>query len=360
MALPAPPRSWAGFALDGGARRGGGRRDGASVVAGRSGRGAARRRPGDVDPARGGRLARSAGWTRRGRIGDGAAAGRVDGRRGGRAVGGCGRGAGGRRAGGGRARRSRAAAGSPPRRGGRRRPRVSRRPPAPDERWCSGARAAPWGRGSPWPPGSGRSAARRRSARASRAFRHGGSRVPVRRVAAVRLARRGPLRTAPLRSGSPSVVAAAVAVVPAGPTPSPRAMTGPFVPVAAVGTFPLRSGEAGLAATDDARPIVADGAAGVVSRAGVVVATADGRARVLARPDRGAPAPIGVVGDRVVRWISADSVAVTGLRAGSLGRRRGARRQRGGCAGGRRVGVAALRRGPGRDGSPARRRPARR
>src|SRR6185295_1803689 len=95
----------------------------------------------------------------------------------------------------------------------------------------------------------------------------------------------------------------AVAVVPAGSTPSPRAMSGPFVPVAAVGTFPLRSGEAGLAATDDARP--------------VVVATADGRARVLARPDRGAPAPIGVVGDRVIRWISADSVAVTGLRAGS-------------------------------------------
>ena len=38
---------------------------------------------------------------------------------------------------------------------------------------------------------------------------------------------------------------------------------------------------------------------------------------MLARLDRGAPAPIGVVGDRVVRWISADSVAVTGLRAGS-------------------------------------------
>ena len=37
----------------------------------------------------------------------------------------------------------------------------------------------------------------------------------------------------------------------------------------------------------------------------------------LARPDRGAPAPIGVAGDRVVRWVSADSVAVTELRAGS-------------------------------------------
>ena len=148
--------------------------------------------------------------------------------------------------------------------------------------------------------------------------------VPARRVHASRYgdscgpARRGAARPHLAAAiGLAFVVAAAVAVVPAGPTPSPRAMTGPFVPVAAVGTFPLRSGEAGLAATDDARPIVADGAAGVVSRAGVVVATADGRARVLARLDRGAPAPIGVVGDRVVRWISADSVAVTGLRAGS-------------------------------------------
>ena len=146
------------------------------------------------------------------------------------------------------------------------------------------------------------------------------SRVPARQLTrpgpASRAVRHGARRPA-AAIGLASVVAAAVAVVPAGPTPSPRTMTGPFVPVAAVGTFPLRSGEAGLAATDDARPIVADGAAGVVSRAGVVVATADGRARVLARLDRGAPAPIGVVGDRVVRWISADSVAVTGLRAGS-------------------------------------------
>ena len=149
-------------------------------------------------------------------------------------------------------------------------------------------------------------------------------RVPARRVAppgrtspAFRHAGKRPAPHLPVVVGLASVVATAVAVVPAGSTPSPRAMSGPFVPVADVGTFPLRSGEAGLAATDDARPIVADGAAGVVSRAGVVVATADGRARVLARPDRGAPAPIGVVGDRIVRWISADSVAVTGLRAGS-------------------------------------------
>jgi hypothetical protein len=113
------------------------------------------------------------------------------------------------------------------------------------------------------------------------------------------------------------LVVGALAVVPAGPTPRPPAATGPFVPVAAVGTYPLRSGEPGLAATDDARPVLADGAPGVVSRAGIVVATADGRARVLARPDRGAPAPIGVVGERVVRWISADAVAVTELAPGS-------------------------------------------
>jgi hypothetical protein len=115
-------------------------------------------------------------------------------------------------------------------------------------------------------------------------------------------------------------VAATVAVAAAlltGPGPPARLAAGPFVPVAAVGAFPLRSGEAGLSATDDARPVLADGAPGVVSRAGVVVATTDGRARVLAGLDRGAPAPIGVVGDRVVRWVSADAVAVTELRAGS-------------------------------------------
>ena len=110
-----------------------------------------------------------------------------------------------------------------------------------------------------------------------------------------------------------AVATVAAAVVPGGP--GPRA-TGPFVPVAAVGAFPLRSGADGLAATDDVRPVLADGIPGVVSRAGVVVGV-DGRALVLARLDRGAPAPIGVVGDRVVRWISADAVAVTGLRADS-------------------------------------------
>ena len=63
--------------------------------------------------------------------------------------------------------------------------------------------------------------------------------------------------------------------------------------------------------------MLADGAPGVVSRTGIVVADADGRARVLARTDRGAPAPIGVVGDRVVHWTASDTIAVTELRAGS-------------------------------------------
>jgi hypothetical protein len=109
-------------------------------------------------------------------------------------------------------------------------------------------------------------------------------------------------------------VLAAVAVVPAVPQPPHRDAVGPFVPVAAVGPFPLRSGAAGLAAADDARPVLADGSPGLVSRAGIVVADDRGRAQVLARTDRGAPAPLGVAGDRLARWTSADTVTVSGLR----------------------------------------------
>jgi hypothetical protein len=144
-------------------------------------------------------------------------------------------------------------------------------------------------------------------------------RVPARRVARSGTASRASRRTA-RGVAAVAVIAAAVvplAVAPTATAASGRDAVGPFVPVAAVGAFPLRSGEAGLAAADDPRPVVADGAPGVVSRAGVVVTGAPGRARVLARTDRGAPAPIGVVGDRVVRWISSDAVAVTELRAGS-------------------------------------------
>ncbi|HSU10217.1 MAG TPA: hypothetical protein VLK57_13550 [Pseudonocardia sp.] len=145
-------------------------------------------------------------------------------------------------------------------------------------------------------------------------------RVPARRVARSGTASRAARRTALRVVAAVAVVASVavpLAVAPTGPAASDRDTVGPFVPVAAVGAFPLRSGEVGLAAADDPRPVVADGAPGVVSRAGVVVTGAHGRARVLARTDRGAPAPIGVVGDRVVRWISSDAVAVTELRAGS-------------------------------------------
>jgi hypothetical protein len=133
-----------------------------------------------------------------------------------------------------------------------------------------------------------------------------GSRAPVRRAGRSGLVGRWP------RHGALLGAVVAVVVLPSDPGPRQWPDAGPFVPIAAVGAFPLRSGTDGLAATDDVRPVLADGAPGVVSRAGVVVAVG-GRARVLALPDRGAPAPIGVMGDRAVHWISADSVAVTGL-----------------------------------------------
>ena len=144
-------------------------------------------------------------------------------------------------------------------------------------------------------------------------------RVPARRVARSGTADFA-FRLTPLRTVTAVALVAAVgiplAAVPAGSRPH-RDAVAPFVPVAAVGAFPLRSGAAGLAAADDVWPVLADGAPGVVSRTGIVVADADGRARVLARTDRGAPAPIGVVGDRVVHWTASDTIAVTELRAGS-------------------------------------------
>jgi hypothetical protein len=111
-------------------------------------------------------------------------------------------------------------------------------------------------------------------------------------------------------------IATGIVLVPDGSSLPRRSATGPYEPVAAVGAFLLRSGAAGLAAQGDVRPVVADGAAGVVSVAGIVVTDRHGRARVVARPDHGAPPAIGVAGDRMARWISADAVAVTGLHAG--------------------------------------------
>jgi hypothetical protein len=123
---------------------------------------------------------------------------------------------------------------------------------------------------------------------------------------------------APLLLAAALLAAAVTAAVPGGPTPPIRPAVGPFVPVAAVGAFPMRSGAAGLAgALDDARPVVADGAPGIVTRSGIVVADAWHRARVLARTDRGAPPVLGVAGDRLARWAGPDTVAVSELRAGS-------------------------------------------
>ncbi|MBL8927497.1 MAG: hypothetical protein JNM77_14835 [Pseudonocardia sp.] len=127
-------------------------------------------------------------------------------------------------------------------------------------------------------------------------------------------------RLTPSRAAATLALVAAVglplAVDQAGVRPH-RDAAAPFVPVAAVGAFPLRSGAAGLAAADDVWPVLADGSPGVVSRTGIVVAGPDGRARVLARTDRGAPAPIGVVGDRVVHWTASDVITITQLQAGS-------------------------------------------
>jgi hypothetical protein len=123
-------------------------------------------------------------------------------------------------------------------------------------------------------------------------------------------------RTWPLVPGAALLAAAVVVVAPGGPTPPARTPDGPFVPVAALGGFPLRSGAAGLAgSSDSAWPVVADGAFGIVTGSGIVVADGRGRARVVARTDRGAPAPLGVAADRLVRWAGPDSLAVTGLRA---------------------------------------------
>ena len=106
----------------------------------------------------------------------------------------------------------------------------------------------------------------------------------------------------------------AVTVVPGGPQPAHRQAVGPFVPLAVVGPFPLRSGAPGLTAGNDVRPVLADGAPGLISGVGIVVADDHGRASVLARTDPAAPAPLGVAGDRLARWSSAETVTITGLR----------------------------------------------
>ena len=90
---------------------------------------------------------------------------------------------------------------------------------------------------------------------------------------------------------------------------------GPFVRVAAIGGWPLRSGAPGLAGPlDEARPVLADGSPGLITAAGLEVADGTGRARVLARANRGAPPALGVAAGRLVHWTSADTLVVTALR----------------------------------------------
>ena len=114
------------------------------------------------------------------------------------------------------------------------------------------------------------------------------------------------------------VAAVFVVAVPGGQPPPSRVAAGPYVPVAALAPGPLRSGAAGLpGALGDVAPVVVGGAPGLATPAGVVVVDAHGRARVLARTDRGAPPPLGVVaGGRVVRWAGADTLAVSSLGPG--------------------------------------------
>ena len=112
------------------------------------------------------------------------------------------------------------------------------------------------------------------------------------------------------------LAAGLTAVVPGGSPPPDRVAAGPFVRVAAIGGWPLRSGAPGLAGPlDDARPVVVDGAPGLVTSAGIEVADTAGRARVVARADRGAPPALGVAGGRLVYWTSADALVVTALKA---------------------------------------------
>jgi hypothetical protein len=125
---------------------------------------------------------------------------------------------------------------------------------------------------------------------------------------------RGTVR-APLVLAVTLAAAAAVVAVPGGEQVPDRSAAAPFQRVAALGAWrPARSGAAGLPGRGDARPVVVDGAPGVVAAEGVITADARGRARVLARTDDGAPPPLGVAAGRVVRWITADTLAVTGLR----------------------------------------------
>lgn len=127
----------------------------------------------------------------------------------------------------------------------------------------------------------------------------------------------GPVRAIPvLAAGAVAVIVAGPAVP--GPGVDPAVAAGPFVRLGSLDAATFRSGTLGTRAP---RPglTVLDGAAAVLTDDGVVRLDAGGRAEVLARVpprDRGRrPGVLGVAGDRVARWVDADVVMVTGLRA---------------------------------------------
>ena len=229
--------------------------------------------------------------------------------------------------------------------GGRRLRQVSR--PSPARRACSwvgrvgGGRGVACARGRTrrqWPP---RFPGARRLP-ASCAIPPAELRVPARRISHSGSHRCGPSR--PWR-WSPRSASRSPRFRP-GSRPH-RDAVAPFVRGRRRRRVSPRSGAAGLAAADDVSPVLADGAPGVVSRTGIVVADTDGRARVLALTDRGAPGADrggrrpGRALDRV-RHHRGHRVAgrVT------AGRRR-ARRHGGGRARRRRLAVAAFGRRPG-------------
>ena len=135
-------------------------------------------------------------------------------------------------------------------------------------------------------------------------------------VGAALVRRAGATRTWPVLVAA-LVAAAGTVALPGGEQVPDRAAAGPFQRVATLGAWwSPRSGSAGLSSSGgDPRPVVVDGAPGIVGAAGVLIADPRGRARVLARTEPGAPAPLGVAGGRVARWVTVDALTVTELRA---------------------------------------------
>lgn len=123
--------------------------------------------------------------------------------------------------------------------------------------------------------------------------------------------------------GAAAALAAAVlaTLLPAVASPAAGVRSGPFVRVAALGAAPGRTGTPDLPAPlAPERLALVGGRAAVVTADGLATPGPDGRSSLLTRTatdDRGrAGGVLGVSGDRVARWIDADAVVVTGLRAG--------------------------------------------